>query len=94
MKNFISVLIVVISIFWSGFLIGQESVNKYDTSISDSKTMSATEALLWLDEGIYSHQYYLDHPESQNYGTGDSDYQIKTILQYQRLKELLKQLTR
>ena len=61
---------------------------------SDSTTMSLYEAKVWLEGGIYSHQYYLDHPEYQNKGTGDSDFQIKTIKQYNRAKSLIEKMMR
>ncbi len=65
---------------------------EYDTRISDSKTMSTHEAKLFIDDAIRSHQYYIDHPESQSFATGNTTFNEDIVNQYNRLKSLTDRL--
>lgn len=60
------------------------------SNISDETIMSDYEALVYIDEMIYSHQYYIDRPELQTDKTGDTEFNISKIRQYERLKKLIK----
>jgi len=61
---------------------------------SDSVTMSVYEAELFIDGAITSHQYYIDHPDSQSFATGDTKFNQDIIKQYNRLMNLIRELSR
>lgn len=52
-------------------------------------TQEVTQAYQTIDEGISNHQFYVDHPELQEYLTGDTDYNREWIARYEQLKALL-----
>lgn len=89
MKLYQWLLIVVI--FLSGVALGVAIGHQNpSTRISTESQMSAYEAELFIKDVIRPHQYYIDHPEDQNYATGDTEHNQRIISQYLRLQNLIK----
>lgn len=70
----------------------RDRYGEVDLTFLNESRMSVYEAIIFTEGNIASHQYYLDHPELQNKGTGDTVFQEQVISQYNRLKALLTRL--